>query len=356
MDTLQTDRPRSAGMPFTANLKKGDRGDLVRDAQINLKQLGYYTGKIDGNFGPLTNQAVIDFQTDYKLETDGVLGPTTGAKISEILENPGFLDRGQSDVRIKTLQRQLKLLGLYPGKIDGIFGPVTDEGVKSFQQQSGLVVDGQAGPATQEALRQSLLSEATGLENERPVIDRPNTPAPTETPGKTIVTAEQLRKLGWVNVTEPMINDLNNCLRRYSITTPARICHFISQCSHESGLGKWSKEIASGAAYEGRKDLGNVHPGDGPRFKGAGYIQLTGRKNYQDFADSIGDPKVMEGAAYVAEKYPWTSAGFWWQKNEMNALCDRGASVKEITKKVNGGYNGLAEREKYYRFCKEIFG
>lgn len=158
MDTLHTDRPRSAGMPFTANLKQGDRGDLVKGVQINLKQLGYYTGKIDGSFGPRTNQAVIDFQTDYKLETDGVLGPATGAKISEVLENPGFLDRGQSDLRIKSLQRQLKLLGLYLEKIDGIFGPVTEEGVKSFQQQTGLVVDGQGGPATQEALRQRLLS------------------------------------------------------------------------------------------------------------------------------------------------------------------------------------------------------
>jgi putative chitinase len=340
-------------MPFTANLKQGDRGDLVKGVQINLKQLGYYTGKIDGSFGPRTNQAVIDFQTDYKLETDGVLGPATGAKISEVLENPGFLDRGQSDLRIKSLQRQLKLLGLYLEKIDGIFGPVTEEGVKSFQQQTGLVVDGQGGPATQEALRQRLLSDEASPEEASPEIDNPKTPAGAL--GKNIVTAEELRKLGWVNISEPMINDLNNCLQRYSITTPARIRHFISQCSHESGFGKWSMEIASGAAYEGRKNLGNVRPGDGPRFKGAGYIQLTGRKNYQDFADNIGDPKIMEGAAYVARKYPWTSAGFWWEKNGMNALCDRGASVKEITKKVNGGYNGLKEREKYYRLCMEIF-
>ena len=67
------------------------------------------------------------------------------------------------------------------------------------------------------------------------------------------------------------------------------------------------------------KSLGNFIKGDGLRFKGAGYIQLTGRFNYQKFANSIGDNNVMKGAKYVSKNYPWSSAGFWWKSNNMNA-------------------------------------
>ena len=69
----------------------------------------------------------------------------------------------------------------------------------------------------------------------------------------------------------------------------------------------------------------------------------------------IGDSAIMNGVNYVADNYPWRSAGFWWYSNNMNDLCDKGASVEEVTKKVNGGYNGLAERKKYYNICAEIF-
>ena len=76
------------------------------------------------------------------------------------------------------------------------------------------------------------------------------------------------------------------------------------------------KELASGSAYEGRKDLGNKHSGDGPRYKGAGVIQLTGRSNYQAFSDFIQDPKVMDGVDYVSMTYPFSSAGFWGKTSE----------------------------------------
>lgn len=148
----------------------------------------------------------------------------------------------------------------------------------------------------------------------------------------------------------PQLADLNACLRRFSITTPARIRHFLAQCGHESGGLQWMLELASGDAYEGRTDLGNTQRGDGRRFKGAGAIQLTGRYNYQRFADAIGDPDVMDGAPYVATKYPFTSAGYWWQQNGMNALVDGGATVRQVSARVNGRdpANGLADREAYY--------
>jgi len=112
--------------------------------------------------------------------------------------------------------------------------------------------------------------------------------------------------------------------------------------------------LASGEDYEGRDDLGNTQPGDGPKYKGAGYLQTTGRHNYQRLADYLGDPKVMEGVDYVSSTYPFTAAGFWWNDNSMNALIDKGASVIDITKRVNGGTNGLEDRQNYYNKTLEV--
>jgi putative chitinase len=150
------------------------------------------------------------------------------------------------------------------------------------------------------------------------------------------------------------INEMNSCLNIFKIITPNRIRHFLSQISHESGGGRWKKELADGREYEGRADLGNTNPGDGPKYKGAGYIQLTGRANYQSFANYIHDPKVMDGVDYVAKNYPMTSAGYWWYSNNMNALCDTKPSVEQVTLRVNGGYNGLDDRKMYYQRCLEV--
>jgi predicted chitinase len=175
---------------------------------------------------------------------------------------------------------------------------------------------------------------------------------------ETGVTAEQLKKVGWYSkyCTDTMLEDLNSCLEKFEINTPTRLRHFVSQCAHESGCGYYMVEEANGSAYEYRSDLGNTETGDGTKFKGGGYIQITGRANYQSFSDYIGDSEIMvEGAVYVGEKYPWSSAGYWWHKNNMNALCDNGADCLTVTKRVNGGTNGLASRLEYYNKCCEIF-
>jgi putative chitinase len=169
------------------------------------------------------------------------------------------------------------------------------------------------------------------------------------------VNANQLKQLGWININASMVNDLNNCLKKFNITTTQRIRHFISQCSYESGAGLYPVELGSGSQYENRTDLGNIYPGDGPKYKGGGYIQLTGRSNYQAFSNYMVDSNIMQGAYYVGSNYPWSSAGFWWYKNNMNSLCDKGASVSQITYRVNGGYNGLSGRQHYYDLCVQIF-
>lgn len=169
-----------------------------------------------------------------------------------------------------------------------------------------------------------------------------------------MLTKQQAEAIFGNPIYENELKDLNACLSRYQINTATRMRHFISQIAHESGGLRWMKELDDGSYLEGRDDLGNVNPGDGPKYKGAGVIQLTGRANYQAFSQSIGDPRIMEGCEYVAQTYPFTSAGFWWDNNDMNALCDRGATVEDVTLRVNGGYNGLDDRQYFYDKAEQV--
>ena len=152
------------------------------------------------------------------------------------------------------------------------------------------------------------------------------------------------------------IAELNAGITRFGITSKPNVRHFLAQTAHESGGGRWMEELASGTAYEGRSDLGNVLPGDGVKFKGAGYLQLTGRYNYSLFAKAVDDPKVLElGCLYVAKTYPITSAAWWWKEvGKLIFLCDTGSTVKEVTLVINGGTNGLREREALYRKTLDV--
>ncbi|MCA2711914.1 MAG: hypothetical protein IM473_20615 [Microcystis sp. M015S2] len=194
--------------------------------------------------------------------------------------------------------------------------------------------------------------QKSSKDNSRSSVSAPES---SQHQGVNLVTRQQAESVYGRKMSDKQFNDLNSCLQRFEINTVPRIRHFLSQTAHESGGLRWMEEIASGSAYEGRRDLGNTSPGDGRKYKGAGVIQLTGRHNYQKFADFIKDQKVMQGHSYVAQVYPFTSAGFWWKNNNMNALCDRGATVREVTKRVNGGYNGLSDRQRYYdKACQVI--
>lgn len=125
--------------------------------------------------------------------------------------------------------------------------------------------------------------------------------------------------------------------------SPLRLAHFLAQVGHESGSFKYMEEIASGAAYEGRADLGNTVKGDGIRFKGRGPIQITGRANYRYFGRQIGIDleRRPEIAAYPSIGLHLACA--YWSNRNLNALADKDL-LEDITRKINGGTNGLADR------------
>jgi predicted chitinase len=181
---------------------------------------------------------------------------------------------------------------------------------------------------------------------------------PPPPPQPQLITAEQCLQVFGRPISGEQLADLNACLHRFEIDTPARMRHFLAQIGHESGGLRWLEEIADGSAYEGRRDLGNTQPGDGRRFKGAGAIQLTGRANYEAFSLFIADAQVMQGCAYVASRYPFTSAGFWWHNNRINEEVDAGASCRRISRLVNGRdpAHGLDDRETYFARASAVIG
>lgn len=148
------------------------------------------------------------------------------------------------------------------------------------------------------------------------------------------------------------------------IDTPLRMAHYLAQVFHESGCLRYTEEIASGDAYEGRKDLGNTQKGDGRRFKGRGYIQLTGRTNYVNFNASDCCTEDVVARPEKVAKFPLNQiASMWfWERNGLSAIADQDnghntAEVcKKITKRVNGGMNGYSERFYYLRRFKKEFG
>lgn len=139
------------------------------------------------------------------------------------------------------------------------------------------------------------------------------------------------------------------------IVTPPRITAFLAQILHESGGFQFMRELASGQAYEGRADLGNTQPGDGVRYKGRGYIQLTGRANYTKAGKDLGldlvnNPELVAEPAIAAKTAVW----FWTQKR-LNAKADAGDFIG-ITRAINGGTRGLEERTRFYEAAKAVFG
>jgi len=137
-------------------------------------------------------------------------------------------------------------------------------------------------------------------------------------------------------------------LNGYHINTPLRLAHFLAQIDHESGGFKHLTELGNRAyfnKYEGRKDLGNTEVGAGFRFRGRGYIQVTGRYNYLQLSKDTGIDFVNNPDLLATEVNAVVSACWFWSKRKLNALADKDDLIG-ITRRVNGGLNGLEDRRK----------
>lgn len=154
----------------------------------------------------------------------------------------------------------------------------------------------------------------------------------------------------------PLLPEL---LKRFHVTTSLRVVHFLAQLAHESDGFCAIEEYASGAAYEGRADLGNTQAGDGKRFKGRSLIQLTGRANYRTFTswmrERLPDAPDFEAKPELVATWPWAAWAvfYFWSTRSLNYLADKDDLIA-ITKKVNGGTNGLSDRAAYLAKAKDI--
>lgn len=265
-----------------------------------------------------------------------------------------ILKQGSTGEEVKKLQSKLGLTA------DGIFGAGTADAVKKWQAANGLTADGIAGPATLEKLGITSVVTETVTQSSNSPID--------------------LTKLKG-HIPENVISQIPTVMEKFGINTPLRLAHFLAQCGHESGgfravqenlnysanglkgiFGKYfpgnlaesyarqPEKIAS-RVYGNRMGNGDESSKEGYKFRGRGYIQLTGKQNYTAFAQSIGEDTVAN-PDLVATKYPLASAAWFFSKNGLNAIADKGATdqiVTLVTRRVNGGTIGLADRIKHFK-------
>ncbi|WP_158079777.1 peptidoglycan-binding protein [Archangium sp. Cb G35] len=239
---------------------------------------------------------------------------------------------------VADLQRKLLQAGFDAGVADGIFGRRTEAAVKAFQQSRGLAADGIVGTRTWTAL-------GVHVEGE-----------PPEVPISVRLNEKQLREIMprlLAGRADECLPYLDAAMVEADILTPQRQAAFLAQLAHESAELRFFEELATGEAYEGRRDLGNTRPGDGMRYKGRGPIQLTGRDNYRAAGRALGID--LEGNPQRAADVDvgFRVAAWFWRSRGLNALADVG-DFREITRRINGGFNGLAQREIYYRRALEV--
>ena len=251
----------------------------------------------------------------------------------------------------------------------GKFGPKTEAAVKGWQSAHGLTPDG-------------IVGDATWAKMFAPVVETP-APAPIVAPAPTVAPVAQGFKLDALkgHVPQAVIDAIPDTAARFGITTPLRLAHFLAQCGHESGgfravqenlnysakglCGIFRKyfpsvtvamqyerkpEKIANKVYANRMGNGNEASGDGWKHRGRGYIQLTGKENYKAF-DATVPEDILANPDLVATKYALASAAFFFKKNGLWAICDRGAdmaTVTAVTKRVNGGTIGLADRQKHF--------
>lgn len=268
-----------------------------------------------------------------------------------------LLKKGDNNENVKLMQEKL---GISPAVTN--FGPKTEEAVKAFQTKNGLTPDGIVGDTTWAKIMGG------------------NTP-PQPTTTIAPVGGLKLDKLKG-HIPDAVIQMIPDTAAKFGIDTPLRLAHFLAQCGHESGGFRLTKEnlnysakglngifkkyfptLESALPYErkpekiankvygGRMGNGPEASGDGAKFCGRGYIQLTGKDNYTAFGKSIGED-VCANPQVVAEKYALLSAAWFFSKNGLHKMADGGATdavVTSITKRVNGGTIGLPDRIKHFK-------
>jgi putative chitinase len=254
----------------------------------------------------------------------------------------------------------------------GTFGPKTEAAVKEWQEKNGLNNDGVVGDAT--------WGKMFGSESQNPQVVKEDVVI-------TPVGGLNIEKLKGA-IPDSVILQIAETAKKFNITNNLRLAHFLAQCAHESGnfkavsenlnysadglkkiFGKYfpgtlsesyakqPEKIAS-RVYGGRMGNGDETTKEGFKFRGRGYIQLTGKSNYTNFTKFIGEDCVSN-PDLVANKYPLASAAFFFDTNKLWSICDLGSSddiVTKVTKRVNGGTHGLDDRlakfKKYYNLLK----
>ena len=255
-----------------------------------------------------------------------------------------------------------KKLGVDPV---GTFGPKTEAAVKDWQKANGLTVDGLVGDATWKKMFGEVSESVTPV-----------------TSGS--LNLEKLKG----HIPDAVLAQIPEIVKKFNCNTNLRLAHFLAQCGHESGgfkavsenlnysakglIGTFPKyfnsttasqyerkpEMIASKVYGGRMGNGAESTKEGYKFRGRGYIQLTGKSNYTNFSKFIGEDTVGN-PDLVANKYPLASAAFFFDSNKLWAICDKGAddaTVTAVTKRVNGGTLGLADRlshfKEYYSYLR----
>lgn len=171
-----------------------------------------------------------------------------------------------------------------------------------------------------------------------------------------MLTKEQIKQIAPNSKDEiigPLVGYLNLHMPKYEVNTYLRVCHFLAQAAHESAGFRTLEEYASGSAYEGRKDLGNVNKGDGVRYKGRGIFQLTGRANYAAMSKTLGKDLENNPSWAALPEISALTALEYWKSRGLSAFADKD-DVTTITKRINGGLNGFDDRKRYLAKCKQI--
>jgi predicted chitinase len=151
---------------------------------------------------------------------------------------------------------------------------------------------------------------------------------------------------------------LSEACTQFGITDPVVLAIYLAQTAHETGGYIWLTELASGAEYNGRKDLGNTQPNDGVTFKGRGMIQITGRFNYEAVGKALGYDFVSNPSALAEPKWAALSAAWWWSNHNLTKVAKSGTleAFQACTKVINGGLNGEEDREMYWGKAKIALG